>query len=493
MTVSRAEKRRAQKLAKKQASKAAPTGLFHLSVGQQKALDRAVEFQQSGQLTEAESIYRSILSDKPNHPIALHYLGLLAHQVGNAKVAIELIERSIVIMPDYVDAHCNLANVFVQVGQAKEAEASCRKAIAIEPDRASAYNQMGKALLLQGRFEEAAVSCRKALALNPDFVSAYETLGSALCELGKMDAVVETYHEAISASPHSALFHNNLGSAYHLLRNLEQAEKSYQEAIVLEPTYVLAYQNHANVLRDLERIDDAVVSLKKVLELAPELASSKHNLDALLGNTTEGAPKEYVEELFDQFANRFENDLLNKLEYKMPVLLKKTLVDMGLAKGKFEQVVDLGCGTGLVGVEFRDIAQTLIGIDLSQKMLQQAEDKGVYDQLYVDDVVEGLSRIDGDVDLFVCADVFIYVGALEATFDAVKEHASPNALFVFSTEHLEASDDFVLQTSSRYAHSKAYIEALSDKFGFQLEHFEQVELRKEKSGWIAGAIYVLKC
>ena len=459
---------------------------------EQLALDLAITYHQAGNFPEAQRIYHSVLTTSPNHPMALHYLGLVTHQIGNAEQAVELIKKSVAVMPDYEEAHCNLAKILVQMGRADEAETYCRKALALEPEMVNAHSYLGKALGMLGRFDEAVESCRNALALDPNQTDAYETLGSALCNLGRLDKAVEAYQQAISVDPDSALIHNNLGSTFHILKEFDQSVESYEKAIALKPNYIMAYQNLANVLRDMGRIDEAVSSLQKALEIEPNLPSIRHNLNALLGNTTDNAPREYVEELFDPFADQFDDHLENKLEYKMPALLKTALLDLKGTEGTFETVVDLGCGTGLVGVAFRDLGETLVGIDLSKNMVRLAQDKGVYDQLYVDDLVSGLNRIDGEIDLFVSADVFIYVGSLHETFAAVKKHAAPNAVFVFSTEHTETTDQFVLQNTSRYAHSKTYIEDLANVFGFRLEHFEQTNLRKENSGWIPGAIYVLK-
>lgn len=486
--MSRGEKRRQQKAA----AKTAQQGTYTHTPQEEQALDLAVHYHQAGQLPEAERIYRTVLATNPNHPMALHYLGLLAHQVGNNDLSVELFNKAIAVEPEYVEAHCNLANTLLQMGRAEEAETHCREAIAIEPDRVNAYNHLAKALRVLGHFDESIATSQKALALNPDQLDAYETLGSVLGNLGRYDETIETYQKAIVIHPDAALFHNNLGSALAMQGQPEQAVECYQKAIALQPDFVLAYQNLSNALRGLERNDEAIACLQKALEYAPDVSSLRHNLNALLGNTTDSAPKEYVEELFDPYATRFESDLTQKLQYKMPTVMKETLVKLGLAEGKFEHVVDLGCGTGLAGVAFRDVAKTLTGIDLSKNMVRQAEAKGVYDQLLVDDLVAGLERLDGEIDLFVCADVFIYVGNLQATFAAVRKSAAPNALFVLSTEHTDTTDTFVLQDTSRYAHAKAYIEALADEFGFTLEYFEQTDLRKEKSGWLAGGIYVLK-
>src|SRR5687767_12169514 len=53
-----------------------------------------------GEFDEAEEVCRKILAVAPDHPDALHYAGVLAHENGRTDEAITLIERSLAIAPD---------------------------------------------------------------------------------------------------------------------------------------------------------------------------------------------------------------------------------------------------------------------------------------------------------------------------------------------------------------------------------------------------------
>ena len=130
-------------------------------------------------------------------------------------------------------------------------------------------------------------------------------------------------------------------------------------------------------------------------------------------------------------------------------------------------------------------------IDLSRNMVREAEKKNIYDALYIDDIVDGLDSLKTNFDLFISADIFIYIGDLLPIFGSIKKHSKKESLFVFSTEHTDR-DDFVLQNSGRYAHSKDYILSIAKKSGFQLEYFTPSNLRKEVNKWIIGGIYVLR-
>ena len=269
------------------------------------------------------------------------------------------------------------------------------------------------------------------------------------------------------------------------------AVSHYRKAIDINPDFAEAHSNLGNALEKLGKLNDAVASYKKAISIKPDFHSVRHYLNSLLGNTTTSAPREYIEESFNHFAERFENHLINCLAYEVPSLVKKALLSLGIIEGKLKNVIDLGCGTGLAGVEFRDIAESLIGIDLSENMICKAEKKNIYDELYVDDIIDKLESLERKFDLFISTDVFIYIGQLLPLFQCIKKHSKRNTLFVFSTEHADC-DDYILQKTGRFAHSKDYVLSIATKTEFKLEYFKKVNIRKEANNWIVGGIYVLR-
>ena len=154
-------------------------------------------------------------------------------------------------------------------------------------------------------------------------------------------------------------------------------------------------------------------------------------------------------------------------------------------------ILDLGCGTGLFGLEIRNLCNYLEGIDLSNSMIKQAKSKSVYDKLEHSEIIEYLSCQELNFDYFISADVFVYVGNLTEVFRLIKSRNKRNGKLVFSTEHTE-KDGFHLQTTGRYSHSKSYIEGLCEEFNYTLSHFSTFNLRKEKGKFIVGGLYVLE-
>ncbi|MBP0437373.1 methyltransferase domain-containing protein [Tianweitania sediminis] len=208
---------------------------------------------------------------------------------------------------------------------------------------------------------------------------------------------------------------------------------------------------------------------------------------ALIGEASvpETPPAEFVEALFDDYADRFDASLLGKLDYRVPQLIEAAI--QGSGRSRFSHGVDLGCGTGLMGEKLRPICERLDGIDLSAEMLRKAEARGVYDRLIKGDISEW--EAGRWVDLVTAADVFMYVGTLDTVFRQVAGMLARNGLFVFSVE-VSDGDELVLRESRRYAHSQAYVERELAAAGLQLWAITRETIRQDRGEAIKGLVVV---
>jgi predicted TPR repeat methyltransferase len=212
-------------------------------------------------------------------------------------------------------------------------------------------------------------------------------------------------------------------------------------------------------------------------------------VSALTGLTTNTAPRAYVENLFDGYAKQFDESLVKRLEYRIPKIISDLAQNLH-GTGSMGSILDLGCGTGLLGLEIKEYCSNLEGIDLSYQMLEQARKNNVYDNLNHIDIVEHLSESELDFDYFMSTDVFIYVGELSDVFRLIKTRNKRSGRLIFSTEHTELNG-FHLEQSGRYSHSKSYIESLCSKFDYSMSHFSTAPLRKDKGQFLEGGLYVL--
>ncbi len=154
-------------------------------------------------------------------------------------------------------------------------------------------------------------------------------------------------------------------------------------------------------------------------------------------------------------------------------------------------VLDLGCGTGLCGLLFRNVARRLIGIDLSPRMIEKARERGVYDELHVDELTEYLARLEKWVDLIVAADVLVYIGDLAPVLANARRALKAGGLFAFFVEHADG-DDFALLPSERFVHGTGYVTRQTSAAGFAIETVDRATLRKEGRGPIVGDVYLLR-
>jgi len=453
------------------------------------ALSLAIRHLQAGRLQKAERLCRHILERQPDHADALHLLGVIAHHTGNSEAAVELIGRAIAISARVAEYHNNIGEAYRALGRPDTAVACYTKALAINPIFVEAHDNLGHVLKRQGRMEEALASYQRAIEIAPDRAEAHNNLGNVLKNLRRPDEALASYQRALRLDPNHAQAYNNLGDSLQGMGRLEYAIQCYRRAIELMPHFAEAHINLGTALKDQDKPDEAIACYERAAELG--LKSPEHFLAALRGETTETAPKDYVKELFDLYAPRFENDLVEGLGYNVPRLLKNALDKFATRGRRFRNVIDLGCGTGLAGVEFRALSSRLTGVDLSPKMIAQAKKKKVYDSLEEEDIAEFLNKTDETFDLYIAADVFIYVGNLAPIFSAVRKRAREKALFTFSTEICEGSD-YNLNETARYSQSRGYIEALAQDQNFSVKICDTSIIRREKGENTPGYLFILE-
>ena len=504
-------------------------------------LSLAVQNHQAGRLQQAESLYRQVLDASPDNEDALHFLGVLAYQMEEHETAIELMRKAVHINPNLAEAHYHLGKVFEAQGKMDEVVTSYQHAIAINPNTgeahynlglalainpndADAYFNMGNTLRDQGKQHDAIAAYQHALKINPlyfkahnnlgilfktqgrpneaiacyefaigidaNYADAHYNLGNALDDLENLDGAIACYQRALAINPNHAEAHNNMGNALGKQGKLEEAIIHYRHAAELDPANSSsAYNNLGNMFGKQDKLDEAITHYLRATELDPGNSSAKHMIAALTGQTTELAPSKYIRNLFDQSAAKFDHQLVKELDYKSPAILREALDSLGAMR--FQNAIDLGCGTGLSGLAFHSLADRITGIDLSPKMIEIAKARNIYHALQTGDIVECLNLSNEKYDLFIATDVLVYIGNLIPLFKAVREHALPGAFFVCLTESC-GEGTYVLRQTGRYAHSKPHIKLLAQEHHFSIEFCQPAPIRVEKGQGIMGDHLILK-
>lgn len=270
-----------------------------------------------------------------------------------------------------------------------------------------------------------------------------------LAESGDLDGAVALLAEALERTPGWAAGWYRLGEWHEALGALEAACDAWEKAMAADPSDMLG----AGLKRDLARKVPMV----------------------------EAMPAAFVEALFDQYAEKFDTALVDKLGYRAPWLLRDAL-----GGRRFARAMDLGCGTGLAGEAFRGAVDWLEGCDLSAAMLGQAQAKGLYDRLEKADLAA--LEVGPRYDLILAADVFVYLGALERIVAWCAGSLEPGGVLAFTVEAGEAP--LTLRESRRFAHSAGYVDGVLQAAGFTTVTREEAVLRQDRGADIRGFVVV---
>eukprot|EP00408_Alexandrium_pacificum_P046204 CAMPEP_0171244556 /NCGR_PEP_ID=MMETSP0790-20130122/46920_1 /TAXON_ID=2925 /ORGANISM="Alexandrium catenella, Strain OF101" /LENGTH=248 /DNA_ID=CAMNT_0011711697 /DNA_START=78 /DNA_END=824 /DNA_ORIENTATION=+ len=223
--------------------------------------------------------------------------------------------------------------------------------------------------------------------------------------------------------------------------------------------------------------------------------------------------RQLVESLFDDYAETFEDHLVESLGYRGPEAIREVVGRLTPAEsdGMFGTVVDLGCGTGLCGAVVRGVARRLVGVDISSGMAEVARQKGrdgqagspgeLYDELVVRDAAAACQAMpEGSADLVIAGDMFIYVWDMSRMLAAVARILRPTGTFIFTTERMEegeTEEGWVERVSERFAHSQSFISRALADAGLQLTACEASDLRGDgvsadgERAFVPGDLYVV--
>jgi predicted TPR repeat methyltransferase len=457
----------------------------------EETLSIALQHHRAGRFKEAEYCYRQVLVSVPHDVDVLCNLGAVLMSQGRLDEAESLLREAISLDRDHAISNYNLGNVLKKQGKIEEAKDRYLRAIDTDRSHAGAHFNIGNIYMEEGRVDEALSYFSNAISLNPAHVAAHLNTGNILKTQGKMDEALASYRTVLARDENNMAAYHNIGIILKAQGKIDEAIDAYNRAIKIEPENSSAQNNLGNLLKDSGRIDEAVQCFRRAVELDYDNVSARHMLAALTGMKTEAAPGQYVRDLYDRYAENFENHLVGTLSYDIPSVLRDMLYDLLGKNVRFNKVLDLGCGTGLAGEKIRSLTDRLEGIDISPVIIEKAEKKNIYDALMTGDMVEVLNESPERYDLFLAADVFIYTGNLTPVFSSVKRCSTSKSYFAFSTE-VTLGDDYILRPTGRYAHSFSYIQALAKQHGFKIAKHRPEAIRKEEGQEISGDVYILE-
>jgi predicted TPR repeat methyltransferase len=425
------------------------------AVSLDEAISIAIRLQQNDQWVAAGNLYRRILEVAPDHPDAVHYSGVLAHQEGRSEQAVELIEKSLELDPNRADWYSNLAIVLRDRLELDEALVACRRAIALDPDHANAHNNLGVLLRAQGREAEAEAAYRAAIRVSADHSDAYTNLGILLNGQKRT-------HEAVVC---------------------------FCKVITFRPKHPEARRLLALAHCTLGEVDEAVGIFEEWLKEEPDHPIARHMIAACSGRDVPArASDAFIETTFDSFAGSFDSKLA-KLKYRAPALVAAMLAD-SVETSKSLDVLDAGCGTGLCGPLIAPYARRMVGVDLSARMLDQARVRNVYDELVKRELTAYLHDSPEAFDVIVSADTLVYFGSLEAAVAASADALRPGGRLIFTVEELSDAGTgagYAIRPHGRYSHTRQYVERVLAEANLRPE-IRPAELRLEAGDPVPGLV-----
>ncbi|CAG1023411.1 partial Malonyl-[acyl-carrier protein] O-methyltransferase, partial [Patescibacteria group bacterium] len=376
---------------------------------------------------------------------------------GQSNIAISYIKRALELVPDYLDALNNLGNVLKETGEA----------------------------------EQAAAIYRQVLDKMPNYVPTLNNLGAVLFELDEEEESISVLTKALTLSPDNADILQNLGNSYQKHGDIQQAVDAYCKSLELNPRQKKLYYRLWRLLRNYGNEEASRQVLEYWIKYDPDNHIAQHHYQAHAGYIPERASDSYIQDIFDDFASSFDT-VLNRLDYRAPSLVAEAVANILPAPDNQFYVLDAGCGTGLSGIELRKYAKQLIGVDLSQGMLNKAKHRKLYDELIKDDLVSYLTNTTTTFNVIISADTLVYFGALEAFLNAAKAVLTQQGVLAFTLEKYEGEQDFCLNYHGRYAHSPHYVTDCLMKAGLILSAIDTVVLRKERGEPVIGLLVTAK-
>jgi len=421
-------------------------------------------------------------------------LNLLAARLAEGQGQIALArgeyDAAVAAAPDHADMRKQRSAFSHRLGDFETAARDAAEAVILDPADPDAKALLGSALLSLGRAAEARACLAEASAADPANPAMREALAVATETDGDPDAAFAILRAGLSPTG-GALSLRNAAILFcirhHQFATAVALAEDGRTAGTVDAC-LFGLKGHAQT--SLGQHEAAAESYAEALKLGPDDPYVRHLVAASgLRPSARRAPPDYLRAVFDGYADRFDEHLIG-LGYRIPGAIRRILleyIDAGHPNGP---ILDLGCGTGLVGVAIDDLRiGPLTGVDISSRMLAEARTKGLYANLHEADVPDWLAEDRRTWNLILAADMVCYFGALEPLFAAIRPRLAPDGWFVFSVEASDA-DGWALQRQGRYRHAKTYLIGALRSAGLTVRAIQDQTIRLEACAPVPGYLIV---
>ena len=377
----------------------------------------------------------------------LPLLGMrMAERVGNLENATQAARRALALAPDWQVAQIELALLLARQKQGDEAMRLAMQALANAPRDAQVMVGAINVALFSERHDQTLAWAEEGARRFPDNAGIRLFLARFLVAQDRPADAVGHYEFILERLPHHEETLQGLLSCALKMRDQPRARTYAERLLALKPFDENARYWHA-VVHD---------------------------------QTPRTQPAQVVTGIFDGYADQFDVHLVRGLQYRVPERVAQILLEHHPDR-RFN-LLDLGCGTGLVGVYLGRIEGHIIGVDLSEKMIEQAARHQLYSRFHRVNVLDALRETPAEhYEAITCTDVLVYVGELAPVIPNALRILKPGGHFIFSCEAAgEDEADLVLrEASNRYAHKASAVERQCREAGFDevtIEHLPTLRM-----------------
>jgi predicted TPR repeat methyltransferase len=271
---------------------------------------------------------------------------------------------------------------------------------------------------------------------------------------------------------------------------VQAAHLCAKRTIELKPDDWSAWYDLGEIAQCLGRRAEAQAAYQKYFDANPDDGEIEHLLIALRDDAPPPrASDRAIRKIYKNFAASYESRMLEDLKYAGPQwMLDAIRHAMGDRDGL--SILDLGCGSGLVGASVTKLATELVGVDMSPEMIELARARNIYDRLEVAEITQWLGRDDTLFDLIISCDCLIYFGDLGPVACAAAGRLKPGAFLAMSMERGDRYP-FHLTDTGRYTHHPDHIHDVAAKSGLTVAKLDENFLRMEYDEKVMGLYAVL--
>ena len=409
-------------------------------------------------LTDAARMLNTLAKTAPNDPRLFLLGSLMAEAANNQNGMLTAAQKAVDLAPGWPVASIRLAGVYSAKGQTSLAVQTAEQAIfeatqdnSLNPE----YLTRAAAIAVKcQQYPQAALWAEQASAMAPDNAQLKHLLAEALAYNGQFEQAIALYSALLEQDPNNTAVLLDRLMAYNSTNQLTLAQNDAKQLLVLEP----------------------------------DKETHRYYADLLKGETPATQPASVVTRMFNAAAANFDRHLVGSLKYTLPRDVAQMI--MGWYPDKKLDLLDLGCGTGLLGACLGPVNGVIVGVDLSGEMIAQAYRHNVYAQFNQVNVLDALHATPGShYDVIAALDVFIYVGDLSTVIPNAHRILASGGRFVFSCEAApDTVETFALQSTQRYVHQQAHVEQLLADAGFKNIRIEACTLRYEAGEPVQGFV-----